>query len=185
MPVFVDDFDDGVVDPEWGSWNSAGSSVAETDGLLTFSIAPSNVEWVSAGLYTQPHDFVGGQVRARLVPFQPPLEVVGIWLTIFNDACEVQIAAENSLVLGMSAGVWFDGVPVDTTAPIWLQLRVDADGDIHWEWSDDATSWTEVHTEPAPCDFSVAQSALFAGDMHDLADPVVRAVESYERCEAP
>lgn len=186
MPVFVDDFEDGVLDPEWGSWSSAECSFAETDGHLELTIGASMTDWVSAGLSTQFHPFLGGQVRAELVPFTPPIDVVGVWLTIYDpDGCEIQIAVENSSIIAMSAGAYFDVAQVDSEAPVWLQLRVDDDMLVHWEWSSDGDTWAEVHSEVAPCDFTTAQSAIFAGDMQDSARPIVRAVESYELCEGP
>jgi len=185
-PAFVDDFEDGLIDPQWETWSSPECWFAEQNGHLELVIAPSDIEWVSAGLYTQPGPLLGGHVRAELVPFTAPLDVVGVWLTIFDaEDCEIQIAAENSTIHGHSAGVWFDPVQVDTEQPLWLQLRVDPDGFVHWEWSSDGEDWDEVHGEAPPCDFTSAHSALFAGDMHGEAGLITRAVESYERCEAP
>ena len=184
--VFVDDFADGVVDPEWDTWSSTGCYFAEESDHLVFSIGPSAVDWISAGLNTQLHSLLGGHVRAELVPFEPPLEAIGVWLTIFDPAdCEVQIAIESSALLINVAGDWYDGGPIDSTQSTWLQLRVDPDGYVHWEYSTDGSSWTEIHGEAPPCDFSSARSAIFAGGMHDGLAPVVREVESYERCEAP
>lgn len=184
--VFVDDFDDGVVDPEWDTWSSTGCFFAEDNGHLVLSIGASAVDWISAGMNTQLHSFLGGHVRAQLVPFTPPLEAIGVWLTIFDPAdCEVQIAVESSALLVNVAGTWYDGGAFDSTQATWLQLRVDPDGFVHWEYSTDGTTWIEIHGEAPPCDFASARSAIFAGGMHDNAEPIVREVEQYERCAAP
>ena len=183
--VFVDDFEDGVVDPEWDTWSSAGTYFAEDGGRLVFSIGPSAVDWISAGLNTQLHFFLGGSARAEVVPFDPPLDVIGVWLTVFDpDGCEAQLAVESSALQIKAGDTWYDGGPVDSTQSLWLQLRIDPDGYVHWEYSIDADTWTEVHGEAISCDFASARSAIFAGGMHDQTDPIVRAVESYERCEA-
>lgn len=184
--TFADAFDNGL-DPEWDTWSSPGSWFALDAETLLFSIAPSAAEWVSAGLYTQLHSFLGGHVRAEVVPFADPIDPIGVWLTMFDQAdCEIQIAVESSAVRGHSAGTWFDPVAVDTTIPIQLQLRVDPDGLVHWEYSTDAgRSWSEVYAETPPCDFSSAHSAIFAGGVHDHPSAVVREVEWYELCEAP
>jgi hypothetical protein len=184
--AFFDEFDNGV-DPEWGTWSDPDSYFAMDTGTLLLSIAPSSIEWVSAGLYTQEHSFLGGHVRVELLPFAAPIDVVGVWLTMFTaENCEVQIAVESSGVTGHSAGVWFDPLPIDSEQPIWLQLRLEPDGYLHWEVSTNAgDTWTEVHGEAAPCDFSAARSAIFAGGMHDGPSSIIREVEWYERCEAP
>lgn len=186
MPVFVDAFDGDALDPEWGTWVSVGCSLGVADGHVEFSIGPSMMEWISAGLYSGVHSFVGGQVRAELVPYAPPLDVISVWLTIYEDgtACEVQIAAEAEHIVIMVAGAYFDGPAVATDEPLWLQLRVDDDAIVHWEYSTDGLEWSEAHSEPAPCDFTNGRSALFAGGVHAENTPIVRAVESYERCEA-
>jgi hypothetical protein len=186
-PVFVDTFDGPAFDPEWGNWASAGCSFALVDGHLELSTGPSVDEWISEGLHTDVHSFEGGHTRAELVPFGPPLDVIGVWLSIYDDVsgCEVQIAAEAGRVMIMVDGAYFEGPALATDEPLWLQLRVDADDGVHWEYSTDGDTWLEAHAEPSPCDFTNARSALFAGGIHDQNSPIVRLVESYERCEAP
>jgi hypothetical protein len=183
--VFVDDFEDGVIDPEWDTWSSTDTYFAEQGGHLVLSIGASAVDWISAGLNTQLHSFLGGHARAELVPFGDPLEVIGVWLTIFDENdCEVQIAVEDSSFQIKAGGTWYDGGPIDSTQAVSMQLRIDGDGYVHWEYSTDGETWTEIHGEAVGCDFSSARSAIFGGGMHDYTDPIVREVESYERCEA-
>ncbi len=186
MPVFVDGFDADALDPEWSTWSSAGCSFGLASGHLEMSIGASMDEWISAGIHTDVHSFEGGLVRAELVPYEAPLDVIGVWLTIYDDgsACEVQIAAEAERVMIMVAGAYFEGPMVATDAPLWLQLRVDDADVVHWEYSSDGVDWSEAHSEASPCDFTNARSALFAGGVHALDTPIVRAVESFERCEA-
>jgi hypothetical protein len=184
-PVFVDDFEDGVLDPSWSSWASAGCAYGESGGAMNFSIAPSATEWLSAGLTVAPGPIAGGYVRVELVPFDPPLDVIGVWLTLYDDECELQIAAEGSVVHGMADGEWFDGVSVATDEPLWLQLRIDLDAVAYWEWSTDGEDWNEAHTEPTPCGTRSMQSALFAGGFSEEATAITRSVASYERCDPP
>jgi hypothetical protein len=181
--VFADDFEDGALDPTWDTWATAGSSYDESGGSMNFAIGPSTDEWVSAGLSREPGPILGGHVRAELVPFDPPLELIGVWLTLYDDACELQIAAESSQIVGHAGDVWFDGVDVDTDASLWLQLRLDLDAVAYWEWSTDGEAWNVAHSEPTPCDMTSVRSALFAGGQHTQEDPITRSVASYERCD--
>lgn len=178
-----DEFDDGVLDPVWGSWASAQCWFSEADGIMSFSVAPSADEWLSAGLTNGPAPFLGGYVRTRLVPYQPPLDAVGVWLTAYHDTCELQITLEGEVVHGKAGDVWLDGVDVASDAPVWLQIRSDLDGIAYWEWSTNGMTWNLLHSEPSPCDLDSMQSALFAGGTHENADPILRSVESYERCD--
>lgn len=184
--AFHDEFDTATLDPEWDSWASPGSSFAAEGGHLVFSILPAPDDWLSAGIYTQPHSLLGGHVRAQILPFEAPADIVGVWLSLVDPAdCEVQVAVESSIVLGHSNGEWFFEDAIDTSQPMWIQLRVDPDGLVHFEYSTDGRVFTEVYADAPPCDFSSALSAIFAGDDATSATPVIREIEWYERCEAP
>jgi hypothetical protein len=183
--VFSDDFEDGALDPAWSGWVNAGCSYEESGGAINFSIAPSETEWLSTGLALGPGPIAGGWVRVELVPFDSPLDVIGVWVELYDGDCELQIAAEDSMVLGMVDGVWFDGVSVPTDEPLWLQLRLDVEGIAYWEWSTDGEDWTLVHSEPMPCGTRSIQAAIFAGGTHAQQGGITRSVASFERCDPP
>lgn len=183
-PALTDDFSDGELDPGWeGIWASEGCSYDEGNGRAAFTVAASD-EWSSAGIYTPAGPIAGGDVRAQVLPFTPPLDVIGVWLSLFDPSgCELQISLENSTVRGRVDQWWFDTSMVANDETIWLQLRTEADGMVHWEWSTDGQEWNLEHSQESPCDLSMAGSAIFAGGPHEEAAPITRAVDFYERCD--
>jgi hypothetical protein len=187
VPTFVDAFDDETLDPFWQSWATTDSSVVVSGGHLAIAIAASPAEgvWSDAGVYSEPVSMLGGHVRAQLIPFAPPLDVVGVWLTLVDpDGCELQIAAWDGMIIANSSDMTVATTRAEIDAPLWLQLRVDSESTAYWEWSTDGEAWNELHSEFSACDMTSAWTALFAGDEHQHAVPIVREVESFERCEA-
>jgi hypothetical protein len=180
----ADDFEDGVIGPEWGdSWVCASCSIVESDGHLAFSVgAAEPMDWPSAGLSTPEGSIVGGHVRAQLVPFSPPLDSIGVWLTLYEEACELQIAVSDAALHVRSGDAELMVPGIATDEPMWLQIRVDTEGVAYWEWSADGMAWELLHSEPAPCNVDLLRSAIFAGGVHDNMVPITRAIESYERC---
>lgn len=180
----ADDFEDGVIGPEWGdSWVCDSCSIVESNGHVAFTVgAAAPMDWPSAGLSTPEGAISGGYVRAELVPFSPPLEAIGVWLTLYEETCELQIAAWESAVHVRSVDTELVGPDIATDEPMWLQIRVDTDGIAYWEWSADGMAWELVHSEPAPCNLDALRSAIFAGGVHENMLPITREIESYERC---
>jgi len=185
--VLADEFDADAIDPNWLVWEDPGCALAVADGHLQLQVAPSDLEWLSAGIWGGPFALVGGRVRTQVVPFDAPTQVAGVWLSLIDaESCELQLGAHADTVFAKwrtpDVDVDLADVPVDLEQPLWLQIRIDVDDFVWWETSLDGETWMVVHGEANPCSITdEGWVSVFAGDQF-AGDPVTRRVERVEVC---
>lgn len=182
--VIIDEFDGMALDPMWGESFEPGGSVDVEGGQLWLTI-PQSMPWTSTLVITELGTVAGGWARLRIDDVQDPATTQGLALS--NGPCEAQIFISGQTV---NAYVWDEenqsGMEIAgedlPSLPISLQLLVDADGDVHFEYSEDETNWTSIADGSFPgCgDFggTLTASIFLGGDFTQGAS------QGYQRFEA-
>ena len=138
--TYLDDFEDGIIAPEWVSIApTAGSSVAETGGRLVIT-TPAGATARLESRFTV--NLAGDRLRIQ-VPAPPTAGTSTVLAARAVNGDELAFVARNGmLAMRQLAGTPDETlIPYDPIAHRWWQI-VEAGGQIRWETSPDATTWT-------------------------------------------
>ena len=137
--TYVDDFTDGVIAPEWVSVASAGSSVAETGGRLAITSAAGGNARLESRFTV---NLAGDRMRVE-VPVAPTTGTSAVLAARAVNGDELAfVARDGVLAMHNSSGALDETkITYDPVAHRWWQI-VEAAGQVRWETSPDATTWT-------------------------------------------
>lgn len=178
--VLFDDFEDDEIGPQWDPWADDGTSLAEFDSALHFSIVGPVLAGDDAGVLSIDHvDLTGGHLRLELVEPPTPDTAMQLYWQIVTDTCVLQGLVEDGLVYA------FDGVGEYGEETQWLQVRFEG-GLGHLERSIDGVAWEPV-IEPAAvvCEPVDAHVYVFGGASEPTMLRGTAAVGTVEACGAP
>jgi hypothetical protein len=153
-PEIIDPFDGPELLPMWSPFVGPGMELYLDGGRLVFTLA-ATPDYVVSGTSLYVDSLVGGAARVLISELNDPLLPMGAGIGLGNDVCQLQLA----LVDGeLDALLWDEQQEVITLlanelewlAPIWLQLRQDEAGEVHFEWSPNAEDWNELFAGSFP-----------------------------------
>jgi len=177
--VLFDDFEDGVIDPQWDPWADGGTALDETESALWFSIVGEVLAGDDAGvLSVDGFDLTEGYIRLEITELPTPNTEMQLYWQLDTEACTVQGLVQEGLVYA------FDQV-TDIGDATWLQMRFEQ-GLGHLERSVDGLAW-ELMIDPVrvDCDLQKTQLYLFGGAGMPSTVEGTAAVGTVEACGAP
>ncbi len=178
--TYLEPFDGDALDPDWIVSDDTLVSVA--DGAVTLTVpATAGVEYVLIrALGNSGVDLREGWVRAEISAVPNELRKQGT-LTVWPDEGQFLWLAEGG-IRPIAPDVEIDGLgDWDPVAHRWLQIRGTA-GDLVFEYSADARTWTEAGRAAAPAGLAAATVVLTAGHYEDVTTPAAFTVETLEVC---
>jgi len=177
VPVIVDDFDDGMIDPQWDTWEDAGALLEEADRVIRFSIIDQVGSGIDTGLISgDSFDLTEGHVRIELA--EPPTgETMRLhWQMVSSDECVAGAFIQGGLIFADNEA---EDLGDSTT---WLQIRTEG-ATLHVERSADGVMWeSAVEPQPTMCDLREAQVYLFGGVGEPSPAGATTAVDTIEVC---
>lgn len=184
-----DEFDSDAIDPMWFPNAPLGTSITQQGGQLEIALE-SSPDWLSAHLAVPLGPMEGGWARVMIDdPTGIDLPLAG-GITLTNGVCDLQVFVESWTV---HAFRWNnDGAAGDQLAivelpelPVWLQLRLDAGGELFFEWSNDQITWQELSRGTFPeCGDITGPLTALVGVGAQLTEDIVGAARRFERFEA-
>jgi hypothetical protein len=183
---FRDDFENGVVDPLWNVWMEEDATLEEIGGVLHL-VPPSFGIWDTGivGAYNYGFPFVDGHVRMR-VPVPPdPARPVVLFLTVgdVEDTLVSMQLAGNEVIANATIGMveqYREAFPV-AAYPQWIGIRA-ADGQVHFETSDDGATWTALTTREQLGVFADSRALVMAQTYGMDTDRSAVKIDDFETC---
>jgi hypothetical protein len=178
----IDDFDDAMLDPMWTISADSGASVEELGGQLEVTLPVSLIQWITGGVSMELPPMSGGWARVRITEIESPHLSLTSGLNFGNGTCALQLYTSDSTI---RAHRWHtDGSNLQLATesnwelPVWLQLRQDETGELHFEWSEDEVVWQELAsgTFPECGDITVPLTVLVGVG----GQPVMSGVRSFD-----
>jgi hypothetical protein len=177
--VLFDDFEDGMIDPQWDPWADGGTSLQEIGSALRFSIVGDVLAGDDAGVLSVARfDLVEGYVRLEITEVPTPDTAMQLYWQLVTDTCTVQGLVDGGLVYA------FDEV-FELGETAWLQMRFEQ-GLGYLDRSIDGLTWEPV-IDSAPlfgCEPIGAQVYVFGGAGMPSALRAAAAVGTVEACGA-
>jgi hypothetical protein len=148
VSTLTDDFDDNSLDgAKWFFWGDAGSTRQETTQQIVVTV-DNSASSVYGGIQSQNRYSLNNSEMYMKVPTYPTASAnVQVYLTHTNDSSHRAILVHQN-------GTWYaqytDGGSATTHAtyagtPAWIKISC-ASGTLHYWWSTDGTTWTEIGT---------------------------------------
>lgn len=189
---WVDDFEDGSIDPMWCPDLEPGILLDEPSGHLRFALDP--MQWGigddGVGLVTTCETFslAGAEAAAELIAVPAVSPYTEVFVEMGTEELGLGLAVQNA---ELYAFVWnggdYDGVtwqPYVPEAQRWLRVRGDEEG-LHAEHSHDGMTWVHVYTRPADLVGLEGTATLGVwGEMVPLGADEAR-FEIFELCTQP
>lgn len=143
--TLADDFDDGLLGPQWGKWEDDGCDAFERDGRIVFEHHATTLG--SCGYYTQAlYDLTGSSVAVEV----PPAAGAGISTTLsaWAETDEyIELKQEEGQIRCFSHignnSVQACAISYDPIMHRWWRLRHE-DSLLYWETSADGQTWDEA-----------------------------------------
>lgn len=182
-PPFVDDFEDGVIDPIWVQ--AFPEELAEDDGELFMSITPGDITDAS-GVQIFDVDLRQAQTSVELgvLPQSPFSQTVFVILSP-NGEHLMFVVSPTQLLLRVGDGVTQAQQPVtldlDPSAHRWLRFVVDEPG-AAFETSPDGESWNTLHELQYDWSFEDGRVDILATNWSVLPSAETVSVRSFELC---
>jgi hypothetical protein len=153
--LLFDDFEDGVVAPEWTVMMGAGLTVSETGGFLQIQFANSNVAMgLDAGyVTTAAFDFTGGCLDLELVSVPDPTQTAQTIIEIHGPTGRATLLAGfDMLSAEMTNDTGEDNyystpLTYDAVAHRWLRI-VENNGTWFFQTAPDAATYTTFFSMP-------------------------------------
>ncbi len=179
MTVIADDFADGMIDPQWHSWEDPGTALEEFGSALHLTVVGNVLAHTHTGINSMDlFDMNEGILRIEVA--EPPV-IAGarLYWQLVVDGCGLGAFIQGDLVESQGVGAMYD------PSLRWLQLRVTG-GIAHVEGSLDGVAWQPLLPPmPSPCDLTDARVLLFGGAVIDSGPGPASAVAGLEACSVP
>lgn len=183
-----DDFEDGVLDPSglWYTWLEQDAMLEEISGMLkltppSFGLYDTGVVGTDMGSFP----FDNGRVRMR-VAIPPPTDHPSIvFLQILDDLnslVSIELAEQQVHIGSTQVGVQIPGEMFAMDPyPAFVAIRAEG-GLVHFEISDDGTTYTTIATREKPASFARARALIMGQTYGD--DPLrsLIAIDDFEVC---
>jgi hypothetical protein len=151
MALLRDDFEDGVVGPQWYDWYDTDVTLAETGGHLAVQLPAGSADtwggYSSAALF----DLTGSALEAEVSQVggvDTVLEVRSWDLPraqlLVEAGSQLIAAVYDTADEGVRAMIDYDG-----TAQRYWRIR-EQDGTMYWQYSSDRSDWMTLHSESNP-----------------------------------
>jgi hypothetical protein len=186
ISTLVDDFNDGVIGPQWDYFSNSNSSIAEENGELRITLG-AEVSGSFAGM-TSVSSFVltDCQVFVKVTSDLDPMTngYAALAATAGDSYAEIILAHG---FLGYKTWIgpvqnYYGDVPYDPEAHRWWRLRETA-GTLHYEASPDAVSWTTLYSVATP--FSVADVKVMLDGGTYQAEPIAPGEARFDSLNIP
>lgn len=144
--TYVDDFGDGVVGPEWvARQSSVTDGATEIGGELRLRASAQATTSLESRYAVS---FADDRLRVE-VPRAPAGDGTAA-MRARGPGGEMAFELSNGALVGRVTGAPADAaIPYDPVAHRWWQIR-EAAGQLYWETSPDAITWTTHSTRPTP-----------------------------------
>jgi len=175
LPI-QDNFDDGIIGPQWNSPYESGVTVTETGGELVITPPTTASVPIFGGLESlQDYDVTGCQVSARVteVPNEDTNAYAVLYLKTNNDSLEI-IKDASELVFKTVIGGNHDplaAVTYDPTQHAYWRLR-ESSGVVYWETSANGQSWTTQASKDSPLPITAVTIGLGGGAYQAESNPI-------------
>ena len=145
--TYIDDFTAAALGPEWLAVAGAGASVATSGGQLVLATAAVSSARLESRFAVNLAD---DRLRAE-VPSVPATNTDVVLAARAVNGDELAFVARDGVLTMRRASGAVDAttVPYDPIAHRWWQI-VEAAGQVRWETSPDATTWTQRKSTPTP-----------------------------------
>jgi len=146
--TFVEPFDGSELSPMWSPFLADGMEMFVEGGRLGYTL-PISADYLVSGANLSLDSVVGGAVRVLVSELPEPALPMAAGIGLGNETCQLQLFLVAD---GLDALLWNAETQMTTwlanepepTSPIWLQLRQDEEGSVHYEWSPNAVEWNEL-----------------------------------------
>jgi hypothetical protein len=188
VETLTDTFDDNSTDTGlWGPFANSGTSYAETNGRVEFTLADSTggpyagyvsnatYDLTESAVYLQSVDpGTGDQGRtANLMAQIDGNNNVQLYRETIGGEHRIQASKK------VAGSETYFGTVVVTSGPYWMRLR-EAGGTTYWEYSETGLSgsWTVMHSESDPITLTAITVQFIAGTWQAVAGPGVPKFDS-------
>jgi len=167
LALLRDDFEAASIDSIWYPWHDTGVTVTQTGGYASIQLPAGTADnWGGLGSFF--YDLTDSEVQTTV----SQVGGVDTVLEVRNpDDYKLQMVVENGQlnagVYNIPGGGTRASVTYDPQVHSHWRIREQA-GTVHWEWSTDGATWTELWSEADPFSPIHAQVQLAAGGL--LAD---------------
>lgn len=186
-PIFrlTDDFEDGVLDPQWRVFTGAGTSAVESGGLYTITINSG----VTAGnaIYSFPWNAVGDGLAVEMTSAgvqEAGLQAYPVSLQV-DENNQVFINVANGFIgcYHVIGGVFTDHgfTAYNSTLHRWFRIRESA-GTTYWEASAEGVTWTILASAANPIAYTDITASISANTYLTLG---TTKTVSFGRVSAP
>jgi hypothetical protein len=183
----TDDFDDGMLSPEWAVWDADGTTILETQGRLTMVFPTTSIvdSWDGIGS-EHGYDLTECSAFIRLVEL-PQAEDTYVSFILM-------LGADNAIMFGVStsmidATVNKDGTKLtlaeaafDGTLHAWLRVRHSGDT-IFWETSANGATWANFASLQTPFDITALKVVIGVGA--NAGGPTAGVSASFDNLDVP
>jgi hypothetical protein len=173
LAIVRDDFGDGVLGGEhFWDWQDTGVTVSETGGHLVIDI-PAGTATGWGGYSTKYlYDLTEGTWEAKVT------QAGGRFTTLevrAHDATRAQMIARDGELIALVVNTPDEGIrasiPYVPGEQLYWRLR-ESGGMLHWEFSSDRASWTELHSEATPIPTEHITAFLSGGEQTEAAGQI-------------